>query len=129
MKDSDLRALVLKAFYDQRKDGNVGVNTRGVPPLNISVVDIGDVLRICSQLAENALIEWKTADGRTGNPVAGVGMITAYGVDVIEGEEEAPIPIHMTKAATYNTSISRDNTAAYRWLVPIATSNSPFSRI
>lgn len=98
MKDSELRALVLQVFYDQRKGGYLGINTGGVPPLQVDGMNEQDVLRISAQLGEYGLIEWNGIDGSSGDLMAGVGKINAFGVDVIEGERQSPLPIQIDQS-------------------------------
>ena len=94
MKDSESRALLLQAFYSKRRDGwlGLGVDT-GTPLAFDDRIPPDDVVHLADQLGEAGLIEWKPLNDRLGNPMAGVGKITALGVDVIEGEEESPIPL------------------------------------
>lgn len=86
-KDADLRATILKRFYDER---HIRSFTRLPVPADASIEDRIVAANICSQLAESGLIEWKT-------PVAGtpegMGCITARGIDVIEGTAAPPIAI------------------------------------
>jgi len=99
MKDTDLRSLVLQVFYDRRRQGLIQVNDGFVT----NVVDVSEVCRICDQLSEHGLIEWKPTKHK-GCTVTGFGKITAFGIDVIESEGEAS-PIKMTFPIT-NINIS-----------------------
>ena len=55
--------------------------------------------RICKQLGEHGLITWSpfTGDG-------GIGEITAHGIDVIEGQRQSDIAVHLVH--NYTTNIS-----------------------
>ncbi|MFL6519186.1 MAG: hypothetical protein ACJ8NS_03120 [Chthoniobacterales bacterium] len=88
MKDSDLRNIVLQKFYDKRRD----VPQRWCPypddfkdlPPGSPDFTMADVYRVCEQLAEQGLVDWKPT-GLHGHVVRGDGKITAAGVDHIEG--------------------------------------------
>src|SRR5947209_3782634 len=94
MKDSELRSVALKQFYDRRREGYLGLAVGNMPVLEIQEgVDLGDFLRVCNQLGEYGLIEWKGFSDERGNPMGGVGSISAAGIDVAEGAAKPPLPI------------------------------------
>ena len=88
MTDQELRGLLLGKFYEKRKGPRVSLND-----LNLSPEVCGDAGRICEQLAEDGLIEWKSVKVRGGFIANGFGTITGRGVKVIEGVETASVPI------------------------------------
>mgnify|MGYP007055198744 CR=1 FL=1 len=115
MKDSDLRALVLKKFYEERKKDKYFPKAEDFPE-----VDIDDIYRVCSQLAEHNLLKAWQAIGR---PVSnGNGIISADGVDVIEGTKKPSIAISVTNnnqsisvgniSKASNLTIGNDNTVS-----------------
>ena len=93
MKDNELRSLVLQKYYEHRDLGFFNwaeLTEKEMPP----VKDFSELARICEQLAQHDLIEWKPIHYLgSRNPVAGNGKITAFGVDVIEGTARSPIAI------------------------------------
>ena len=98
MKDSELRGLVLQEFYTKRRDGHIMIGTDGGQCLEIPGIDEQELLRISGQLAQYFLIEWQGEEDTFGKPMFGVGKISALGVDVIEGEQKAPLPIHIDQS-------------------------------
>jgi hypothetical protein len=78
MKDSELRGLVLQAFYDHRRSGYVGLGTQGVVPLQIPGMDANEIVRISRQLSEHGLIQWKGPGASRGDVAVGVGRITIH---------------------------------------------------
>jgi hypothetical protein len=91
MKDSDIRGLVLQAFYDHRNEPH---------PFQPEVQHFGgrltdlEIFRGCEQLAQNGLIEGTIRRLSYG---AGGGFafarITADGADVIEGSSTPPVAV------------------------------------
>ncbi len=88
MKDNEVRGLVLQQFYDHRSEPEF-YPKRG----NFGEVDLNTIYRICGQLKEYNLIEWKPLIGQGGITLEGFGKITASGVDVIEESVQPPIAI------------------------------------
>lgn len=106
MKDSDLRSLILKQFYDLRREGFVGIRANGTHPLPIPEgVEVEDALRICVQLEEYGLIDWNGLDDNKGTPFAGAGKIRAAGVDVVDGDQTPPLPMNVS-LFTQNVTVS-----------------------
>ena len=92
MKDTELQKIVLQAYYNLRHRGlfqwiNEDVPEDKWPP----VESFSQLARICSQLAEDGLIEWRPLIGSNAQPVGGSGQIKARGVRVIEGVEKPPV--------------------------------------
>ena len=81
MKDTELRGLILQAFYDRRQAQSIESPTAGWIDGKTST---DELYRICKQLGDHGLIKWNPFIGG-----GGVGIITAYGVDVVEGEKVA----------------------------------------
>ena len=107
MKDSDLRSIVLKQFYDRRSEGNIGIGDVDrekkftIPP---GVAET-EVLRIADQLAEHGLLAWNPVEGDNGISAFGVGKITALGVDVVDRDADPPLPINLNYV-TNNIAVS-----------------------
>ena len=83
MADHELRKVVLKKFYDKRHSAdNIRMPVSNTAFNSERIIIFG----ICTELAENRLIEW--------NPVGaayGDGKITARGIDVIEEIVRLPL--------------------------------------
>lgn len=87
MKDSGLRAIVLKKFYDLRKDGGIWKLTSD----DIGEMELSEYERIGAQLGKQGYLEWHNSlDGHNGQ-----GRITSKGVDVVEGNLNPAIAITM----------------------------------
>lgn len=94
MKDSELRGLVLKFLYDNRRQDFIafGRIQEAVPIPD--EIDIKDWLRACSQLADYNLIDWNPFEDHTGQGLlGGVAKINGFGTDVVEGEARSPISL------------------------------------
>ena len=92
MKDNELRAIVLQKYYDLRDRGYFQwceVELEETFPIKTFNI-LG---RICDQLGEHGLIDWKPVQGGMGETIGGIGKITAFGFDVIEGTAQSPISI------------------------------------
>jgi hypothetical protein len=96
MTDTELRGLVLRAFYERRMS-----RAPQFPDTSwlSEETTISELYRICKQLGEHGLITWSpfTGDG-------GIGEITAHGIDVIEGQRQSDIAVHLVH--NYTTNIS-----------------------
>jgi hypothetical protein len=91
MKDADLRAVILQKLYDARNEGGGYVlihNLKEVAP-----VGIGQLANVFEELQQHGLISWKHAVGPEGP--AGIGKITARGVDVVEDYVVPPVAINI----------------------------------
>lgn len=102
MKDNELRGKVLQTYYDLRHLGYFQWINEDVPQDKWPVQSIDELTRICGQLAEKNLIEWKA---RTRG---GQGKITALGVDVIEGVANPPISITLDRSHTVSIHNSQN---------------------
>lgn len=103
MKDSELRAKILKKFYEERRHSAKIWVAKDVPE-GIVALDFFDV---CGQLGEHGLIDWdpqmemfKVKSGR--------GKITAGGIDVIEGTVKSPITITLDHRQTVSITGSNN---------------------
>lgn len=114
MNDKELRGIVLKRFYERRRE-----NDRSLIVLTENDFDetIGrnEVISICGQLAEKGLIDSWQKNMQGGGPQYGHGRISAFGVDVIEGSATSPMAItidqsrHITVSASQNVQIGDSN--------------------
>lgn len=105
MQDSELRGIVLRKFYDRRREGTF-VQLR---PNDFDDVperlEWPDVYRACDQLREHGLIEWEPIHGPRHQVLTGAGKITAHGADVIEGKATSSIAITVdSRSYTFNQS-------------------------
>jgi len=87
VSDTELRGVVLRRYYDRRRDGKISFRQTDFPD-----IPVAEIHRISKQLSEHALIEWKGIP-ETGTVLKAIGSITAFGVDVIEGTETPPLSI------------------------------------
>lgn len=89
MNDNELRGLVLKGFYDKRREGIIDADQ-----IVLDGVPYEEIPPICDQLAQLGLIEWDPIYVGT-RTWAGSGKITATGVNVIEGRAKPPSSIDL----------------------------------
>lgn len=103
MKDTQLRGIILGRYYDRRREGWF------LPkPEELGVeVTSQDILAVCDQLGEHNLLEWKVRKDH-GVIHAGMGKITAFGIDVVEGEAVADIKVEFVQNKTINISGSNN---------------------
>ena len=80
MKDTQLRGVILAKYYERRREPNFTPDPSDFDP----PISIQDIFAISGQLGQHGLITWSPLRG-TGGPVAGMGQITAFGIDVVEG--------------------------------------------
>lgn len=94
MKDTELRGLLLQAFYDRRQ-------TRSILRPSAGWIDSktsdDEVFRISEQLGDHGLLDWRP------DYEGGAGSITVYGVDVVEGQRSPDIAVQLVH---YTTNIS-----------------------
>jgi hypothetical protein len=89
MTDGGMRAVALQKFYELRHTHEV-VQLSDV--VGLAPAPTEQIANICDQLAEHGLIKWTGVRGGFGY-TTGMGKITAYGVDVIEGNAQADIKL------------------------------------
>lgn len=99
MKDSEIRGLILRYYYDRRREG------WSLPKPE----DLGggiseqDILHVADQLADHNLLEWRKL-GSHGNLRAGMGKINAFGVDVVEGDARTELKVEFVQNKTITIS-------------------------
>jgi len=114
MTDNQLRGVVLQKYYNRRREGFFQWKTEDFQDVR-EEFDAVDLFRVCDQLGEHNLIEWKSAQGPQGETIGGFGRISAFGVDVVEGHAKAPISItldqsrHITVHSSSNVQIGNAN--------------------
>ncbi len=91
MKDNEIRGIVLRHYYERRYEDYHQWREEDIQKLGNELTE-KIVFAICDQLSDHNLIHWKPIKVMRGT-ANGMGKITAYGVDVIEGEVKAPISI------------------------------------
>jgi hypothetical protein len=105
MKDNELRAVVLQKYYELRRRGMFQWCEVELED-NFPIKEFGELARICDQLAEHGLIEWKPTRGPFNRAIGGFGKISAFGVDVVEGTAQSPITIKFDHSHTVHVSNS-----------------------
>jgi hypothetical protein len=132
MKDNELRAVVLQKYYDLRdRDYFQWCEVELDDQFPIKTFD--DLGRICNQLGEHNLIDWRPIEDGSGKTVGGVGKITAFGVDVIEGTAKSPITItfdySQTVSITGTNNIVGNHNSIKVEEINAAISHSNFSEV
>jgi hypothetical protein len=94
VKDSELRGIVLKFLYENRRTNFIAFGPIQGAAAVPGEIDLKDWLRACKQLANYGLIDWKPLDDHTGEGTLGaVVQINGFGTAVVEEDEPAPIPV------------------------------------
>ena len=88
MKDSEIRGLILRYYYDHRR----GEYTLPKPSDISPDLTREDVLCVANQLAEHGLIEWRRL-GSHGRIRTGIGKINAFGIDVVESGAQTELKV------------------------------------
>jgi hypothetical protein len=116
MKDNELRGLILRKYYNKRREGLFQWSDDDFKDLPETVeFDAVDLFRVCDQLGEHGLIEWEGLQDGQGQTIGGIGKISAYGVDVIEGHAKPPISVmidqshHISVTESSNVQIGSSN--------------------
>jgi hypothetical protein len=104
MKDNELRGLVLRKYYDRRRDGWIQWKSEDFSDVEEDFSG-EDLFRVCDQLAEYSLIDWRPLQDNKGLTIDGYGKIAASGVDVVEGTRESPVSINLDYSQ-HNVSIT-----------------------
>ena len=99
MKDTQLRGVILAKYYERRRGSLFTPKPEDFDPL----IPIEEILAISDQLGEHGLLEWKVLK-RVGNITAGLGKITAFGIDVVEGEAQPNIKVEFVQTKNINVS-------------------------
>lgn len=98
MTDNEMRGIILKNFYDRRREGYIQPKPQDFDP----PIPLEDLYSVCDQLYEYGLITWKSIESM-GRCIHGTGKISARGIDVVEDEgKSSPIKINFQ-----NISISK----------------------
>lgn len=107
MTDRDLRGIVLKRFYERRRENerSLIVLTKDDFDENLSR---NEIISICGQLAEKRLIDSWQQNMQGGGPQYGHGRISAFGIDVIEGSATPPIAITIDQSRNVTVSGSQN---------------------
>ena len=93
MTDNELRGRLLEWYYEKRREGDV----RPTPDDFDGAIDDLDITRISRQLYEHNLIVASYTAHRDEGPFGSLHQvrISANGIDVIEGEAQAPIAVQI----------------------------------
>jgi predicted nucleotide-binding protein len=106
MTDAELKSKILRHFYEKRWQGMTAIRCSDIN-LALGAIEFG---RICKQLKDLGLIEWKPPGGSMISP-EGMGLITAKGVDEIERKshiQDKPVTrSHMARGKNPNASPPR----------------------
>ena len=102
--DTEARNGVLKMFYDERGKGFRGPFHSEALAASLTQ---DEILRGSEQLAQLGLIEWKGLPGA----YEGMGKLTVYGSQVMEGVKPAPagIAVHATTIHGSNNIVGNQN--------------------
>lgn len=99
MKDTQLRGIILAKYYERRRGQIFAPQPEEFDP----PIAIEDILGISDQLGQHGLIEWKVLK-TYGGISAGFGKISAFGIDVVEGEATPDIKVEFVQNKTINVS-------------------------
>ncbi len=97
MKDTELRGIILRRYYEKRREA---MFTPEVGDLQEQVT-FEDICAISGQLGEYGLITWK-AIRSFGGVSFGLGKITALGIDVVEGVATPDIKVEFVQNKSIN---------------------------
>ncbi len=104
--DNQLRGIVLKKYYERRRERRFQWNDSDFDDLDKNIeFDEVDLYRICDQLEEHGLINWKPIR-LMGKTKGGLGEISAFGVDVVDKTENPPIAINFESVQITNVTNS-----------------------
>ncbi len=99
MKDTQLRGVILAKYYERRRGQIFTPKPKDFDP----PIANEDILAISDQLGQHGLIEWKVQKS-FGHIHAGLGKISAFGIDVVEGEATPSIKVEFVQNKTINVS-------------------------
>ena len=130
MKDHELRAVVLQKYYDLRDRGFFQWCEVEIED-SFPITEFNVLARICEQLGEHGLIDWRPSNGANGETIGGRGKITAFGVDVIEETAKSPITVtfdhHQNVSITGSNNIVGNNNSINADEISMAIGKSAFS--
>jgi hypothetical protein len=120
MTDTQLRGIILTWFYEHRREGMIVPKAENFNP----PIDHDDLYRICDQLYEHNLLDWKSISGQrsgTVKTIHGAGKISANGVDVVDSEgKSSPIAINFQNIAitqSQGVQIGNQNTQSISFTI------------
>lgn len=99
MKDTQLRGVILAKYYEHRRSQLFTPKPEDFDP----PIALEDILAISDQLGQHGLIEWKVLKS-FGAISAGLGKISAFGIDVVEGEATPDIKVEFVQNKTINVT-------------------------
>jgi hypothetical protein len=100
MKDNEIRGLLLKKYYEKRREPHF----QPKPEDFAGQLTTGDILAVSEQLAQHGMLDWRsTSTMRDPERGRGMGRITATGVDVVEGNTSPPIAIHLQNVSVHSS--------------------------
>ncbi|MCJ7483977.1 MAG: hypothetical protein MUO31_13545 [Thermodesulfovibrionales bacterium] len=103
MTDNELRGLILKKYYEKRREQNLHFKSSDFTP----PIPDKDIIYISDQLAEHNLIHWNPIRTDSNGLIDGIGHISAFGVDVVENDgADAPIKITFDQSTHYSVHSS-----------------------
>jgi hypothetical protein len=105
MKDSEIRGLILRYYYDRRREGWTLPKASDLG-MGLSLND-NDVLYVADQLAQHGLLEWRKL-GSHGEVRTGMGKINAFGIDVVEGGAQSELKVEFVQNKTINITGSQN---------------------
>ena len=103
MKDSEIRGLILRYYYERRREG---WSLPKPSDLGASLTE-EDILYVADQLAQHGLLEWRKL-GSHGELRAGLGKINAFGIDVVEGGAQSELKVEFVQHKTINITGSQN---------------------
>ena len=124
MKDTELRGVILGKYYERRR----GAIFTPKPEDFIPLIPIEDILAISDQLGEHGLLDWK-AIKRIGNITAGLGKITALGIDVVEGAAQSDIKVEFVQTKNINVTGSSNVVVGDNNYMTVMQHLSEFARL
>ena len=103
MKDTQLRGIVLAKYYESRRSHPFTPKPNDFDP----PIQIEEILSISDQLGDHGLIKWEGIRFLDGTGT-GFGKITAFGIDVVEGEATSEIKIEFVPVVSQRFSEERE---------------------
>ncbi|MGY3589027.1 hypothetical protein ACVIGB_002018 [Bradyrhizobium sp. USDA 4341] len=103
MKDSEARGIVLKKMYDLRETKD----RLELPDFADTGLEVDKVGRVLEQLAEKGLIQWNPRRSSMTSAVRYMvimAKISAFGVDVVEGDAAPPMAITIDSSINVHAS-------------------------
>ena len=99
MKDSVVRGRLLQLLYEHRSEGLLAFGQAEQAVLPPAGINRRDWLRAVAQLSQYRLIDWTPLEDKSGmGLLSGFAKINDFGVKVLQGGVEAPIPVSIDKS-------------------------------